>query len=339
MVVNGTDFSGNSSLNATGFSIELYPGSLLVQFFFLTLPTIILCIIAVIAITKAQTTNWKFKIILINIFGTEIYFSAGMTLILLGFRIRLLIDDNPTALVIALCKITISTIIASGLAKILSIALYSVTTYFFIKTNIKKIKWYAIILPLIIIWVFSLGFSFRAFLVPAFIPRVFVYRGFCSVDLENANVNATGFLVQLVVAWILDGGIGAFILTFLILTYCYIKKNTLASGDEIKKAIAKNLIYLTGGAFFTITNAVVIPTIVRFASFAPDISNLQAAITQLVISDFIINILRSLSSLYIPIVTITLLKAVRVALKQCLVPKFQSHPKVVPQPPTQTTAV
>ena len=116
--------------------------------------------------------------------------------------------------------------------------------------------------------ILSIGFGLRAFTIPRDISRVFVYRGFCSVDVENTRPGGTGFLIQLVVAWVIEGFVcGGLILTFSILSYHFIKKSTIESNKEIKHALAKNLLYLAGGAFFTITNAVVIPTVIFFISF------------------------------------------------------------------------
>lgn len=332
---NGTDSSGNSSLTAMGYSAELFPGAEIIQFVLLTIPTIVLCIMTMTAIVLSKNIDFKLKAILLNIFAAELFFSVGVALVLLGHRIRLLINDRPADLVVTLCKVTISIIISGGLAKILSVVLYSITIYIFIRKNIRKIKLYIIVIPLVLIWIFSTGFSIRIFTLSFVIPRAYVYRGFCSVDLENVNDSGTGFLIQLAVTWVLQGFIcGGIILTFSILIFCYIKKGTLESSDQLKKSIAKNLLYLSGGAFFTITNATVLPTVLRFISFQPDINNIESAITQLVVSHFILQILRSISSIYIPLVTITLLKMVRRALKQCLLP--QIHTKVAPQPQSQS---
>lgn len=95
-------------------------------------------------------------------------------------------------------------------------------------------------------------------------------------------------------------------------------KSVTSTDDEIKKSIAKNLFYLTGGTLFTIINAVVIPTIDRLVTLEPDYSSNQEAIVRyVVISGFITNCLRALSSLYIPVVTVTVVKAVREAVKLC----------------------
>ena len=305
---------------STGYSGELFPGAEIIQFALATFPTILLCIIAMVAIVKADGIDYKLKVIMLNIFVAEIYFSVGMSLSLLGFRVRLLINDDPAGLVIALCRVTLSAIITGGFAKILSITLYAIAAYIFVTKNIRRIKIYAIIVPQVLIWVLSIGFGIRAFTIPRDIPRVFVYRGFCSVDLENTRPGETGFLIQLVVAWVIEGFIcGGLILTFSILTYCFIKKNTIGTDKEVKHALARNLFYLAGGAFFTITNAVVIPTLVFFISFQPDTSgDIQPALIELVVSYSIIQGLRSISSIYIPVVTITLVKVVRKALKQCI---------------------
>ena len=314
---NGTNFSsGNSTLNSTSFSSEVFPGSDVVQLIILTVPTISLSIFTMVAIALAKKINWKIKTLLLNIFTAEVCFVFSLALRFLGFRIRLLINDDPASLVNLLCKITLATSITGGLGKVLSIALYSVATYFFIKTNINKIKWYAVTIPLIVSWVFSILFGLpSSFSQSTSIPRVFVYRGFCSFDLEEKDPDTTRIFIIIAVAWTIFASIGGVILTFAALTF-RIRKN--ATDNKIKKAIARNLFYLTGGAFFTIINAVVLPTLTRFVTLEPDFSSDQEAIAQhVIISEFTINLCRSLSSLYIPVVTISMVKAVREAVKLC----------------------
>ena len=99
----------------------------------------------------------------------------------------------------------------------------------------------------------------------------------------------------------------------------YIWKNSSSSDKAIKRAIAKNLLFLSLGALLSISNAVIYPTVFFFFSFQADaMDDLEVVFNQYLASNLAIDIIRSASSLYSSVVTIILLKPVRDAIKQLI---------------------
>ena len=148
--------------------------------------------------------------------------------------------------------------------KVGTITLYSILVYVFMRNNIKKVKWYMVAIPMSVMWVILLVFGSSGFIfIPAQDrPEAFVFKGFCPQFVSSSEqlilVLALG---QLGIGWLLGAFLcGSIIATFSILIFCYMTKNSLDS-DRIKKAVAKNLLFLSGGAFWSISNAVLYPTI------------------------------------------------------------------------------
>ena len=311
---------GNSSqllFNLTEYRGELYTNVQLILFFVFSLPTIVLSILTIAALLLAKDINWTIRIILISLFLSEFVFTIALTLIFWGHPIRTLL--NVTEVTSLACSSIISIEITGNATKVGSITFYSIMVYVFIKYNIKKVKWYMVAIPLAVIWIVSICFSIIVFIViQNTAPTHFIYKGFCPLELEeNRKVaqDAKSFLIQLGATWILEGILcTTVIVVFSILIFYFMRKNS--TNDAIKKAIAKNLLFLSIGGLLSISSAVIYPTILFFVSFQPhSIDDLNVVINRLLATNLIIDILRSLTSIYTPIITIALLKPVRDAMK------------------------
>ena len=310
----------NASTNLTGNVGELYTEVQLVFFFVFTLPTIVLSVVTIIAIVLAKDVDWNMRIILCNVFASKIINSFGLSMIFLGQPIRRLFGIGSLKISLYLCGVTITFLVTGNGTNIGIITFYSILVYVFLRNNIKKVKWYMVAIPVTIIWVVSLLFGLVIFI---FIQRnpaeVFVYKGFCPNDLTPmGEIKATQALGQLGVGWLLEGFLcGTIIAVFSILTYRYMKKSSLTGDDRIKRAIGKNLLFLSGGAFWSISNAVLYPTILNLIPVlrADETVDIEDRITTLLITAHVIDIMRSLSAIYTPVVTILLLKPVRDAIK------------------------
>ena len=110
------------------------------------------------------------------------------------------------------------------------------------------------------------------------------------------------------------------IVTFSFLSYCFLKKNTIAGENAgVKRAVAKNLIY------FLIVSILTFVTNVLPAGFSRIRSSLlDGSVLGFIVFNYFTLVLLMLSSVPTPIVTIVLLKPVRTALKEILA-KLCSH--------------
>ena len=304
-----------SPTNATGNRGDLYNGPQLVLFFLFSAPTLVLSALNIIAIIRAKDLQQKVQSILISIFVSEIFTSLALSLIFLAHPIRELLQLNLEAS-LYLCGVTIALLILGGAVKVGSITFYSIFVYIFIKKGIESVKWWAVALPLGVVWAVSLPFSMIIFVfIQGSSASAFVFKGFCPIDLmPNEDDVTTGMrsLSQLGVAWLLEGFLcGSIIAVFCVLTYRYMKKRCISESSSVKRAIANNVLFLGAGAFVTISNATLYPTILELVKLLKAHSSEdQVSITELLITNYIIDILRCASSLFTPVVTLALVKPV-----------------------------
>lgn len=310
--------------NFTEFRGEIYSNLHLIIFFLLIVPSTTLCILTLIAVAIAKAINPIIKTILVSLIVTEIILLVGLSPNFLGYPIRTLFNIDNTNATELVCYAFISIEVAGGMANISNIAFFSVTVYVFMKYNIKKVKFYMIIPPLVLIWTISIIYGLPVLIFARRTPPDnFIIKGFCPIEIEESEEfenDAKHFLIQLIMSWLFQAFFcGSVIIIFSALIVCYIRRHSY-SNDRIKVAIAKNLLFLSVRAFFSIVSTVIYPTIIRFVSFAPDtLQDVDNTITKDSIANHIVDIGRSLSSIYTPIITIILLKPVNDAFKQFIV--------------------
>ena len=87
-------------------------------------------------------------------------------------------------------------------------------------------------------------------------------------------------------------------------------KKNVSNDNEIKLAIAKNLLFLGVGALLSIFTAVVIPVVIA-VSLSPDESSF-------IVTHHVLAVVGSLLNLYTPVVTIAFLKLIQEALSQLI---------------------
>lgn len=101
-------------------------------------------------------------------------------------------------------------------------------------------------------------------------------------------------------------------ITFSILTCRYMKNNILESNVEVKRAVAKSLVYLLVSSFFSFISHVlpVVHPIIRGA--------LGSSVLVLFLLFYVDRVLLKLVSIITPIASIIILKPLRLAMKQQL---------------------
>ena len=236
----------------------------------------------------------------INILSSEVFLWLGLAIRFLGYTPR------ATGLRGALitCNVVISFAVSGAIKKFLSIVLYAIMVYVFVRCGEKWLKWKAIIPYIVVSWLCSVLTG-----VPAHFDafEVFESSGFCDVN--------TGSLVFRILVGILflTAIISlCIIFAFSTMTYIYIKRNTLESSVDIKKAVVKNLVYLNFAAIFSvITN--IAPSI--FPLIRTAFAN---SFLSIILTNYILRVFLYLPSLLTPIAAMITLKPIRLAMKQAI---------------------
>ena len=286
------------AFNLTGVDPDLYysiNSSIQVGLFFLiALPALILILLCVVALLFAKNINWPIRIVLIDIYTGEICYWLGISVISLGFPVRARIGNEETIF----CSVSSGLFITSSILKFSATALYAIIVYIFIKYGIQKVKLYAIILYICISWIASISISIIPYLDEFGLSN---NNGLCELNSNGiASIGATVMALIFI----------CIIIVFSLLTYCYVKKNTLQDNVEVKKAIIKNLIYLAVSVIVSLICDVA-PTLIPYINDSLRDKQFIYIISVHYIFDAII-IVTYLST---PIAAIIILKPIRQALK------------------------
>ena len=290
------------ALNLTGIDIDLYftVGSVIngLLLFGTVIPILILTVVCVIAILLAKELCGQMKALLINIFAGEVCIWLSLALYCTEFFIVAQVD-----LTIGIfCATVISLYFVATLQISSGTSLYAIMVYMYIKYGLAQLKWKAIIFYFIVSWVVALAVGALPY-IPTY--GWFVNNGFCDVPAQSvfgtslSAVTVTLGIVHLVL-----------IITFTILTYLFLKKNTLEDSVGVKKSVAKTLHYLMVSAILSFSYT--------FPSALPNIRSIFTEIGvvyQLVLQYYAPQVLISTLSAITPIVTLILLKPAREAMR------------------------
>ena len=271
-----------------------------VLFLMLVLPTLLLCFLCIMTLLCTKTIHWQMKTLLVNLFATEIGSSLASSMLYLGYPQRAggLAAENY------FCRFIISTFITTSLSKSTAITIYAVMVYAFVKQGINNTQQYMIASSIIISWMISISMGTLPYL-DAF--GVFDDIGFCeSVPHSKLYMIPSGavVLMALVASTTLT-------IIFSSVTYCHVKKNTLEDSDDLRLAIAHNVIFLLMASIFAITNNVILVIFPILQSTAMMNHTNQAKLTM----DYSMQAVFNLSSLLLTISAIILLKPVQFSLK------------------------
>jgi hypothetical protein len=262
----------------------------------IVLPTAILSIICSVAIGFTFIINWQMRVILINIFATEVFHWLGYTVEYLAFAPRALDKEYS----IVSCRMFYSFVIIAGIQKFAAIIIYSIVVYVFLKYGVKKLKWYVISLALVITWAVSVTIgtlaSFDQF-------EVINNNGIC-------RVITTALFYHITISFVLSSTVvgSCIIVFFSILSYRFLKKNTLEGNVDVKRAASKNLFFLAA--------AVVITTICQILpSFSPLIRLILPDYRYSIAYNYFLRLVISFPNIATPIIAIFALKPVQLATK------------------------
>ena len=265
---------------------------------FLLTPPFLLCIVCVLALIFAKMINPKIRFLLINVFTAEALNWIASFIFYLGWASRFVHENDDS------CKLFISLYIVSGILKFASTSTYAMNIYIFVKYGETKLKWYVIIPYFVITWVVAT--------IAAGVPPyhqsygVSSNNGFCTVNPLSAAFIST--------LTMLTAGASFFLtieLIFCILTFVYMKRNTLKGNTVVKKAVAKVLGYLAVVSVLSFINSV----IPHFNPFIFRLTNPISNFATITAIAYLTRVVPNLTAFGTPIVTIILLKPVRDAIK------------------------
>ena len=261
------------------------------------LPVIILCGVCVLALFFAKDINWPIRVLIINILSAEACPWLGLTLRFLAYAPRAKLRG---ALVI--CKVVLNFTITGATQKFFATALYAIMVYIFVCYGVKKLKWQIIIPCIALSWLYSILYGMVAY-SNAF--GIFESSGFC-----DSNPGLL-FRITLYIGIVISVSLLCTTIVFGIMTYIYIKRNTLESNVEVKKAVAKNLIYLSFAVIFSFIFNMV-PATFPFIRAAFE----DKGLLSLIVITYILRVFLNLPSALTPISAMITLKPIRLAMKQ-----------------------
>ena len=301
------------SFNITGLDVELFyavnSAAHLFLFVAFTTPAFILCGLCVVALLLAEGIDRKMKVILINMFIPEIFSCFAGFVIDFGYPLRAFVGSEMDKS----CDITLGFSLIFFVGATIFSPFFSIAVYVFLKCDIKKLKWCVIIPFLVISWMITLAVGVLTFLN----SNASSVNGFCVYgDLSLSGSSPVFIFLVISTALILSSGL-CIMLVFSILSYCYVKKNTISLSEdgssEIKRAVAKVSLFQALRVSFTMLLYITSTTIVFFQQSIEEHAGIIAAL-------FIEYVVRKLSYaialLLTPIVFILLLKPVRDTLRQ-----------------------
>ena len=275
-----------NSTSSNGEVVETVVRSFLLVFIFL--PTSVLSGLCVVAILLAKTINLLMRVLILNIFVSlfTLLFFRGLLQLVLSTQVL----ENDFS-----CKLLYTPAITGTIIEMLSVATYAVMVYVFVKYSRNKLRWYVLISFITISWTLSILFGLFPFIQ--------------DWKFTNNCREIVALIIPIVVlTWLFQITGCVVVITFGILTYCYIKHNALEEDDQIKKAIAKSLFYLVAKTIISvITDALpTITTIVR--------RSLETTTAKVLFSFTII--LFHLPGILTPILMIIALEPLRKAMKE-----------------------
>ena len=203
------------------------------------------------------------------------------------------------------CKLFFTTYLVANFQKFTSGTLYTIKIFIFIKYGEKKLKWYIITPYIVLSWIIITIISvLQTILTPPDLVRNI--NGTCSVHMYaslefgiSTTLIATVSFIFLVIQIII-----------VIVMLVYIKKHTLEGNVQIKKAVAKVLIYIIIASIVTF-----ISTIAPAVNFILRLIIPGSTIVTTTARSYFYRLIFSVSGIATPIVAIALLKPVRDAIK------------------------
>ena len=290
-------------LNITGVDNQLYYDTIIALnvcfFIFLSLLPLLLCALVLLAL---ETINIKIRVLLINVIAVEILGWLCYALVYLGWIVRLNYNETTS------CKLFFIAYNMVNLLKSSSGTLYTINIFLFIKYGEKKLKWSVIIPYIAISWVMI---SIVSIIIVLVLPSDSVqYSSFGSCFLNTASSPLITIILVLLISQSFVFMIVQIVMA--IVTCVYIKKHTLEGNAQIKKAVARVLVYIVTVSINTSISTIIPPLSFLIWRQFPG----STTVVTVTARNYIDSLITSVPNIATPIIAIVLLKPVRDAIKK-----------------------
>ena len=286
----------------------------------IVIPFLILTVLCIAALFLAKSINLQLRTLLINVFAVDLLTWISNAIQFLGYPERVLSQSLVS------CRVAVSVFIVIGVQGYTSRALYAVMVYFFIKDGVDPKKWRVIVPYIAISWAISIAVGILGFFDLFFSFRDGIDSVFCYY-----SVNLPPSLAALIPAVTVVLLSIAVIIIFSVLTLRYIKRNTLQGNVEVKRSVAKILLYhfvVTMLNLFILVLLSLNPLIESYLS--------NAVLVRVILRFYVLRIATNLVYITLPIVILAVLKPLRQALKRvlkmilccCVMKSNAVHPEV-----------
>ena len=266
------------------------------------IPFLFLTVLCIAALCLAKSINLQTRTLLINIFVVDLLAWVLSANQFLGYPGRVFSKSFIS------CHVVSSLSVIIGMQAYTSPALYAIMVYFFVKDGVDPTKWRIIIPYIVVSWAISITLG-----ILAYFDLFLGYRGgidsaFCD-DILNLPPSLA-ILIPVAAAGLLSFGV---IISFSMLVRRYIKRNALQGNVQVKRSVAKILLYLFVVSIvnlFVYALLSLIPVIDTFLS--------SAVLPRVILHYHVLRITTALIPITLPIVILAVLRPLRQALKQVL---------------------
>ena len=214
-------YAVNTALNLTLFTI-------------FSLPTLILCVLCIVALLFAKEINWKIRVIMINLLTPEAIVSLSYIMSYVGYPVRAYSSSDNSLT----CTIFSGVFVSGAVNRVTAAPFFAVAVFIFVKCNVVKLKWWVIVLSLVVFSLLALSAGVFQF----FTNREVARNGFCIFELsfDGSEVVITIFVM------VTFGSVLLSLITVVVgvLSYCSVKKTVshdVSSSTTVKKAVTKIL--------------------------------------------------------------------------------------------------
>ena len=210
--------------------------------------TTVLNIITIAALCVAHPVVKLVRIFLINILVAGLVASL-FALCLVFFPVILTFTSTPPP-PLNFCRFVSYGLVVGSIARLYSLAAFSVIVLLIVKYNVRIIRKVYIVLSLLFVWVVPLFVNSHSL-----IPNIFGFHYYKNIAcypktvdadiIKEARYTFTGI-------WIVFGSLTPLIISIVvpIVVLCYVRRNTIAEGSSYKKGMAKFALFLVLGNFF-----------------------------------------------------------------------------------------
>ena len=197
---------------------------------------------------------------------------------------------------LAFCRLMVWAYSAGAIARLFSMAAFSVAVLLVVRYSVKALKYAPIVLTLVLLWLGAILLNTHI-LVPPIYAVQYVDGVACFPRTADANIIKPA-RYALTAIWVVLGGITPVVISIVvpIIVLCYIKRNRVTEGSDYNKGIAKFALFLVSGNLINLLGQAVVTAIV-YSSSGPGV--------------YITYSIAVLSLLPTPILVVAFLKPVR----------------------------